>query len=251
MSNNLKRGITMNEEKVKLLLLDVNLARREAKNGIEKIERGIRDIADELYGPHDVPSGPTPPPQEPVTALLLVGHNEYYDSGAEATNGIAEWPFNNGVAVRAQSRLATIDPSISLPIIRRPSVSSYNEQIRAAAGEAKTYGAKIIVLMHFNDSDNKRASGAEVYCSEWENNPLAKMLVSMICAEFDLPNRGVRKPNRGSSMIESMEDVGIEHVFLLESFFGSNESDVEKVMVDDGERLAGVLAKWVAWAARQ
>lgn len=106
----------------------------------------------------------------------------------------------------------------------------------------------LVIEGHFNMSKDKRANGCETlyYFPNKESKRYAEWFSEKICSSLGLKKRGVS----GARAVINGEDRGFTSVceytipmILTEPFFGSNESDCNKV--NSPEVLAGAIQEFI------
>lgn len=111
-------------------------------------------------------------------------------------------------------------------------------------------GADVFISEHTNACSDPSVRGVEVFYSvdHPEDEEIAEKLCKAISDYFNIPNRGAKvKPGKNDptedyfTVIDTAEDVGCPHVFLIEVMFHSNEEAEKTLMVKDNLKKMGHL----------
>lgn len=147
---------------------------------------------------------------------VVIGHGTN-DPGATNKKD-NEFQFNSNFAEILMKKLS-----------KEYEVIKYNRGILKSENIAilNSYEADVILSLHCNSADNKKATGTEVihYDKSKKGKELATILSKEISKALGLKNRGAKPPfnGRGNSLLSKTKPVCV----ILEPFFISNDNDLK------------------------
>lgn len=156
---------------------------------------------------------------------ICIGHSRSGDRGAESVDGTTEWDFNRTLGKIVVARLMAAGRSAIL--IDRYEGRGYTSAMRWLGGYLKKLGATTALELHFNSSDNPKASGFEYLHHEdsGRGHDLAIALTDFQRARFPRAfSRGVKyisKRGRGWAFLNLTPCPAV----ICEPFFGSNPEE--------------------------
>ena len=193
-------------------------------------------VGREVHGPND---------KRMIKIGLVVGHSKI-DQGAVAINGITEYEFNKGIALKAQEFAKQSKPAI-VEIIFRDDVG-----IAGAYRRAEDLKCDCTVELHFNDF-NSRASGTETLCSMDTNDvEFAHIVQKLVCQAFgrDGLSRGIKTLPRNARGAENVYAFPNGVNCLVEPFFGDNSDDMNLGMKLQQEYAEALVNACILWARK-
>lgn len=178
---------------------------------------------------------------------ICVGHGRPVDSGADSIEGISEEAWNTKIAGMVKAILD--ERGVACVVIGDYQGRTYGAAMRWLATQLTRCKAECAIELHFNSSDNARATGHEwLYCNMSPlGRKLAQALDRSMCAAFPgLPNRGLRAltaRDNGWGFIYGTPCPAV----IAEPGFGSNQIDWDTL--DDHQQayalaLADALCAW-------
>jgi len=178
---------------------------------------------------------------------ICIGHGRPIDEGADSVTGISEEAWNTAIAAKLKAFLE--DRGCPCKIISKYQGSTYGAAIRWLARELAAIKATAAIELHFNSSDNAKATGHEwLYCGDsTAGRKLAQCLDKSMRSAFpQLFARGIKPLTK--------KDDGWGFVYwtpcpavICEPGFGSNSIDFE--LLDNHQfayahALADGLSAW-------
>jgi N-acetylmuramoyl-L-alanine amidase len=178
---------------------------------------------------------------------ICVGHSRQGDDGAVSVGGVAEWRFNKSLAQMIYEQLERVN--VPCQVIDCYGGATYSAAMRWLGRDLAKRNPALAAELHFNDSDNREASGHEwLYWHESNAGREAARCMdrSMRLGYGNLKARGVKGltgKDRGALFLKATPCPAI----ICEPFFGSNVRDWELI---DGDplRLARRMADGLACA---
>lgn len=101
--------------------------------------------------------------------------------------------------------------------------------------DANTWGADILISLHNNSAENKKANGLETFCYKFKYRKLADHINNGILQFFQMNNRGVKEGNFHMVRESKMS------ACLTELAFISNDSDLQILLNHQLEFAKGVF----------
>lgn len=160
---------------------------------------------------------------------VVVGHTKKNQGAFSKTLGVAEYAWNKDLAARIEGFAAGMT-DLTVQTFFRDGVG-----IKGAYQATDAFGADITVELHFNGSDNHRATGSAVlyYPRSTNGRRFATLLQKEISAVLGLKNwprgsDGVLTPFEASGKEKRGQgslSAGRAPATLFEPFFGSNPND--------------------------
>lgn len=173
-------------------------------------------------------------PEKPVVMkkkiAFVIGHTSS-DKGADSPYTDQEWDFWNKIYDTYLSDLGD-------RFHHNPNISSYTQRQKDTAVKTKDYD--LVFEMHYNSSANPDANGCEVlfYHTNTKAKDMAVLFLDKLSSLTGIKNRGAKATSSGNGygFLLAQKPTAL----LLEPFFGSNQSDVNRFK---GEALrASILA---------
>lgn len=158
---------------------------------------------------------------------VVIGHTEDSPGAKSPFNISAEWEFNFGIGadlnVRGMADIFLYDTY----------KKGYTSMVTRNAAQVNAGNYDLIIELHYNSSDNASANGCEaLYYHKPDETFNEKKIAEYFCQrmheELGLKNRGAKqltKNDRGYAATYYPKG----DCLILEPFFGSNKSDVEKI----------------------
>ncbi len=159
-------------------------------------------------------------PYKPKIAIII-GHDALVQGAISPFLNKTEWEFYNAQAVNG------IGAGNILFYRNRNGVSSAHDAIRAHPRQFD-----LVLEFHFNAFSNPQANGAEILMAEYLNKferTLADHVLQEWCHTFGLRDRGLKFPAKGARGFKNVNGFTDAPTFLLEPFFGTNETDCDKI----------------------
>lgn len=183
------------------------------------------------------PVAPLPSFSKGTKVALCVGHSRSGDSGAVATNGLSEHKFNKARAVAVKSLLE--NKGIEAHVIDYYQGGGYSSAMQWLANHLRKKEYTLAVEFHFN-SASPSAKGFEYLF--WH-----KSKVGILVAKEFQKNHLNYFPDAYDRGIEPLGDEAHERgvlftslthcpAVILEPFFGSNKSEVDRYMSTGGQQ---------------
>jgi len=169
---------------------------------------------------------------------FVVGHHENSKGAFSKHLNSSEWDFYNKVV----NSLGDVSFFHNDKNIR-----SYTERIKNTASKINKYPFDLVIELHFNSVNDERVSGCETlfYHSSTNGKKYAQLFSDTI-SELT----GIKKRNNGLKPLSNSNDRGFASVYyttaptiLIEPFFGSNESDCEKIQ--SPENMACLINEFI------
>ncbi|MEI6655822.1 MAG: N-acetylmuramoyl-L-alanine amidase [Verrucomicrobiota bacterium] len=178
---------------------------------------------------------------------ICIGHGRPVDQGADSVTGISEESWNTGIAAKLARILG--DRGVACQVIGNYQGNTYGSAMRWLATQLARIKATCAIELHFNSSDNPRASGHEwLYCGlSPAGRKLAQCLNKSMQAAFpQLPDRGIKpltNKDNGWGFVYGTPCPAV----ICEPGFGSDAFDFE--LLDDHQEtyaiaLADALIAW-------
>lgn len=159
-----------------------------------------------------------------MRVAIVVGHDRV-NQGAEAVDGIHEWPWNNRLAGQL-GRL--LDDS---RVFYRPIAGNYDAQLLALTEEINRWGPDFVLSLHFN-------AAPEAYKGEWEGTAalhypgskkgtaLARRLVDAVSKALGTVPLGAKPRTKSWNDVELyILTETIAPAVILETHFGDHPKD--------------------------
>jgi len=196
------------------------------------------DVSDLLLGLIDEKIPKSKPCHQSIrhskqSIAICIGHSRGGDKGAVSVSGIYEEDFNKRVAVKVKENLDSL--GISSIIVDEYKHSSYGAAMEWLSRYLDERNITLAIELHFN-SYNSEALGYEYLY--WHSSEKAKSLALALSETHktifpSALNRGVKPLNnksRGALFCKKTKCPAV----ICEPFFGSNQSEVNKYMTDEG-----------------
>ena len=168
---------------------------------------------------------------------IVVGHHKKSKGAYSPFLKVSEWDFYNEVV--------SCIPCVSV-FYHDENISSYTERIKNTASKVNKYPFDLVIELHFNAA-SEVANGCETlyYFNSSKGKEYAKQFSELVHEET-----GIKLRNNGLKALVNDKDRGFASVYyttaptiLIEPFFGSNESDCNKIT--DAKNMARILNKFL------
>lgn len=154
---------------------------------------------------------------------LIIGHNKKKKGAYSPFLKQYEYDFNKEFVNDILSQLTHRG--------YHANIFTRNNGLLDAYNRAKTLGSNVFIEFHFNSFHIANAQGAEILysgSSDISEKTLAGMLLKSWCEYTSINNRGVKKISKGQRGYKNLTQTK-KISLLFEPFFGSNESDCDKI----------------------
>lgn len=184
---------------------------------------------------------------------IIIGHTE----SAQGANSyklptigkrLSEYVLNTKVAHGIKAHLQQLSSNCAVKIFKRDGIG-----IKGAYMQAKSWGATLIVELHFNSmGHNADYFGAEIltYKGDKDSADMAEKFLKEFCQEFHFKNRGVKpksKKERGGTSVYYGSKYA-KHALLLEPcFIGTRTNESAHLLEGSGlDNYSRFIAKFIA-----
>jgi N-acetylmuramoyl-L-alanine amidase len=181
---------------------------------------------------------------------ICVGHSRSGDDGAENTDGVTEWSFNQPLANRVCELIEQAGHTAVL--VDKYEGGGYTSAMLWLAKHLKTIKADVALELHFNAA-GPMATGYEFL--HWFCSPKGLTLASKMGSAFakafpDQRNRGLKSINaedRGGLFLRKTHCPAL----ICEPFFGSNAKDTAFFSAHREELAKAYAEGIINWLATQ
>ena len=182
---------------------------------------------------------------------IVVGHNARSQGATRRDTGESEYSWNGRLAKMIEAHAAR--SCVEVKTFRRTPGGGYSREIDRVYGQVDRWNADASIELHFNASENPRATGVETLSSGYSRSLIlaAHVQAAMVDA-LALRSRGVKvrsKSQRGGRSLHA----GRCPAVLVEPFFATSQKGLgasdEDAEMDElaASYIEGALAAYAAW----
>ncbi len=175
---------------------------------------------------------------------IIPGHNAKGRGAVRVDNKVTEFDYWNEVAKYCVDFAEQY--KLDVKVFNRNHLGAYTREIKECYGRVNLWNPLVTAELHFNASNNIRASGCEVLHSGSPRGiEIAQAVYDEAQKVFQLNGRGIKAIKKGGRGYQSVVTAKAPSV-LTEFYFGSSKKDCKATATEDDKKayahviLAGI-----------